>query len=198
MFLLNWLKSTLGYLGLHQKNAKLVFLGLDNAGKSTLLQMLKDDRMAQLEPTVHPQSEELVMGSIRFRTFDLGGHEIARKIWKDYLGQVDAIIFMVDASDRERFELAKHELNELLETEELQNTPFVVFGNKIDIPDAASEDELRAALGLDTYASYSQGKTPEGVRPIGVFMCSVAKRAGYAEVNSYLNKLVYNSCKASL
>lgn len=191
MFLLRWLSSTLGYLGLHQKNAKLVFLGLDNAGKSTLLQMLKDDRMASLEPTVHPQSEELVMGSIRFRTFDLGGHEIARKIWRDYLGQVDAIIFMVDSSDRERFELAKHELNELLESEELQNTPFVIFGNKIDIPDAASEEELRAALGLDSYSMYPQGKTPEGIRPIGVFMCTVARRSGYADgfkwVSQFLN-----------
>ena len=190
MFLVNWFYSTLGYLGLHQKNAKLVFLGLDNAGKSTLLQMLKDDRMAQLEPTVHPQSEELVMGNIRFRTFDLGGHEIARRIWRDYLGQVDAIIFMVDAADRERFSLAMRELNELLESEELQNTPFVIFGNKIDIPDAASEAELRAALGLESYAMYPQGKNPDGVRPIGVFMCTVAKRSGYADGFKWISQFL--------
>ena len=181
MFLVNWFYSALGALGLHQKHAKLVFLGLDNAGKSTLLQMLKDDKMGQLEPTVHPQSEELVMGSIRFRTFDLGGHEIARRIWKDYLGQVDAIVFLVDSSDRERFSLAKHELNELLEMEELQKIPFLIFGNKIDLDEAASEDELRAALGLETYSMYPPGKTPEGIRPIGVFMCSVARRSGYAD-----------------
>ena len=181
MILVNWLYSTLGYLGLHKKNAKLVFLGLDNAGKSTLLQMLKDDRMGQLEPTVHPQSEELVMGNIRFRTFDLGGHEIARRIWRDYLGQVDAIVFMVDAADKERFGLARHELSELMQSEELQNTPFVIFGNKIDIPDAASEADLRAALGLEAYDMYPQGKNTDGVRPVGVFMCTVAKRSGYAD-----------------
>jgi GTP-binding protein SAR1 len=181
MFFFNWLKSALGYLGLHQKNAKLVFLGLDNAGKSTMLQMLKDDRMAQLEPTTHPQSEELVMGSIKFRTFDLGGHEIARKIWRDYLGQVDAIIFMVDSTDRERFPLSRHELHELLESEELQNTPFLIFGNKIDMADAASEDEIRCELGLDTYILDNQGKDQPGVRPVGLFMCSVKKRSGYAE-----------------
>ena len=146
--------------------------------------------MAQLEPTVHPQSEELVMGNIRFRTFDLGGHEIARRIWRDYLGQVDAIIFMVDAADRERFSLAMRELNELLESEELQNTPFVIFGNKIDIPDAASEAELRAALGLESYAMYPQGKNPDGVRPIGVFMCTVAKRSGYADGFKWISQFL--------
>ena len=152
--------------------------------------MLKNDRMAQLELTTHLQSEELVMGSIHIRTFDLGGYEIARKIWRDYLGQVSAIVFMVDAADRERFELAKYELNELLETEELQNIPFIILGNKIDIPDAASEDELRAALGLDNYYMYPQGKNPEGNRPIRVFMCSVAKRAGYADGFKWINQFL--------
>lgn len=191
MFLVNWFYGALGYLGLYQKNAKLVFLGLDNAGKSTLLQMLKDDRMAQLEPTTHPQSEELVMGSIRFRTFDLGGHEIARKIWKDYLGSVDGIVFMVDSTDRERFELSRSELNELLSMEELSNVPFIILGNKIDLSDAASEEELRNSLGLDTYAYYGKESKPQpGVRPIELFMCSVARRNGYAEAFRWLSQFL--------
>ena len=191
MFVINWFFDVLGYLGLYQKNAKLVFLGLDNAGKSTLLQMLKDDRMTQIEPTTHPQSEELVMGSIRFRTFDLGGHEIARKIWKDYLVSVDAVVFMIDAAERERFGLAKQELDELLSMEELSNIPFVILGNKIDLADAASEEELRSALGLDTYGYFGKGsKLSEGQRPIELFMCSVAKRDGYAEAFKWVSQFL--------
>ena len=142
--------------------------------------------MAQLEPTTHPQSEELVMGNIRFRTFDLGGHEIARKIWKDYLGFVDGLIFLVDSVDRERMAIAREELHSLLNMEELQATPFVILGNKIDLQDAASEEELKDVLGLYPYLQAKE----QGGRPIEVFMCSVAKRTGYAEAFRWLSQFL--------
>lgn len=115
MFIVNWFKGIMGSLGLYNKSGQLVFLGLDNAGKTTLLHVLKDDRYTQTDSTIHPHSEELTIDNITFNTFDLGGHDVARKIWKDYVANVNGIVFMVDSTDIDRFHIAKEELEKLMD-----------------------------------------------------------------------------------
>jgi len=188
-----WFRSLFDFLGLFPRDAKICFLGLDNAGKTTLLQMLKENRVSTNKPTLYPQSEELMIHNIRFRTCDLGGHETARRIWKDYYSSVNGLIFIVDAADRTRFEEACEELRYLLDEPCLRDVPMAVLGNKIDIPVAASEDELRHALGLPHHATCGKDVSAASVkgqsRPVEVFMCSVVKRMGYAEAFQWLSKV---------
>jgi len=175
------------------KQAKICFLGCDNAGKTTLLQMLKDNTMTTRLPTVHPTCEELVIGKVSFLTYDLGGHETARRIWKDYYASVDGIIFLVDAADRTRFSEASLELQRLLEDPCLAEVPIVVLGNKIDIPVAASEDEMRRSLGLHQHMTLGKDIGKAGTlqgRPLEVFMCSIMKRMGYTEAFQWLSNFL--------
>ncbi|KAH1096565.1 hypothetical protein J1N35_013486 [Gossypium stocksii] len=177
MFLVDWFYGILACLGLYRKDAKVLFLGLDNAGKTTLLRMLKDERLVQHQPTQYPTSEELSIGKIKFKAFDLGGHQIARRVWKDYYAKVDAVVYLVDACDRERFAESKKELE-----------------NKIDLPYAATEDELRFHMGLTNFTTgKGKGKVNlEGtnVRPLEVFMCSIVGKMGYGDGFRWLSQYI--------
>eukprot|EP00276_Gloeochaete_wittrockiana_P011364 CAMPEP_0184647628 /NCGR_PEP_ID=MMETSP0308-20130426/4607_1 /TAXON_ID=38269 /ORGANISM="Gloeochaete witrockiana, Strain SAG 46.84" /LENGTH=138 /DNA_ID=CAMNT_0027078775 /DNA_START=121 /DNA_END=534 /DNA_ORIENTATION=- len=119
-------------LGLLNKQAKILLLGLDNAGKTTLLYVLKEGTVKSFVPTERAHVEEIQLGKLSFKAWDLGGHERVRTLWQDFLVDADAIIFMVDSGDSDRFPEASRELHALLQTE-TSNIPVVVLANKCDL-----------------------------------------------------------------
>ena len=133
-------------------------MGLDNAGKTTLLQKLKEGRVRVSAPTLHPNKEYLEVGRIQFTTYDLGGHESARKLWKDYFPEVDGIVYIVDANDRSDCR-SKKELDELLSDDHLAGVPFWSWVTR-SISQAAGESE--PVFG-STYTSGKDTKD-DGVR----------------------------------
>ncbi|KAK3444414.1 hypothetical protein EUGRSUZ_A00338 [Eucalyptus grandis] len=148
--------------------------------------------MVQHQPTQFPTSEELRVGKIKLKAFNLGGRQIARRAWPDYYAQVDAVVYLVDACDKERFAESKRELDALLLDEALAKVPFLVLGNKMDIPYAASEDELRYCLGLTDFTT-GKGKVnlaDQTVRPLEVFMCSVVRKMGYGEGFEWMSQYI--------
>lgn len=189
-----WFWDMLSYMGLSNKAGKILFLGLDNAGKTTLLGKLATDQVHVHRPTFHPNVEELTLGGIKLKTIDMGGHLEARRLWKDYFTKVDGVVFLVDAANPERFEESRGELNKLMVSEELSRTPFLILGNKIDIPRACSEPDLVRALGLTGLLTGKTTKVADPlVRPLEVYMCSIVKKTGYGDGFRWLSQYLQNS-----
>uniref|UniRef100_A0A8C5VPB8 small monomeric GTPase n=1 Tax=Microcebus murinus TaxID=30608 RepID=A0A8C5VPB8_MICMU len=172
-FIFEWIyngfSSVLQFLGLYKKSGKLIFLGLDNAGKTTFLHTLKDDRLGQHVPTLHPTSEGLTIAGMTFTTFDLGGHEQARWVWKNYLPAINGIVFLVDCADHPRLMESKVELNALMTDEIIPNVPILVM------------EKLRGIFGLYGHTPGKGNVTLKelNARPTEVLMCSVLKGHGY-------------------
>lgn len=134
-------------------NYKLVLVGLNNAGKTTILYKLNLGTTVQTQPTIGCNIEEIQFKGIKFTAWDLGGQENLRDLWPTYFQAdsfADAVIFVVDANDEETFLAAKMELMNILILANVRETcrAVLVLANKQDIVGAKSAAELATALSL--------------------------------------------------
>lgn len=125
-------------------------LGLDAAGKTTILYKLKLGEVVTTVPTIGFNVETVEYKKLQFTVWDVGGQDKIRLLWRYYYNNVQGIIFVVDSSDRDRIPEAKEELRVLMNNEELQNALLLVFANKQDMPGAMNASELTDKLDLRT------------------------------------------------
>ncbi|KAG0419119.1 Small COPII coat GTPase SAR1 [Dictyocoela roeselum] len=161
---------------LFSRRVEVLFLGIDNAGKTTLVQKLKNDSTGTFNPTRHPVRNQLSIGNLKANVVDLGGHSTARLVWKNYFYDCDGIIFIVDVNDNERFEVVRCAFESVLDLRVERNKsdiPIVVLMNKIDLlnytPETAESDaQLKDFLKSETGITESNS--------VKIFFVSVAPR----------------------
>ncbi|XP_037893123.1 ADP-ribosylation factor D-like [Glossina fuscipes] len=133
---------------LGKRDVRILMVGLDGAGKTTILYKLKVGEVISSIPTIGFNVEVVEYKNIRFTVWDIGGQMKIRHLWYHYFPNTSAVIFVVDAADIDRISEARLELHTMLEHDDLRNAVLLVFANKQDLPHALSVSELAKNLSL--------------------------------------------------
>ena len=137
------------YESFGQRQARIVMLGLDAAGKTTILYKLKVNETVSTIPTIGFNVETVQpTKNVTFTVWDVGGQDKIRPLWRHYFQGSDGLLYVVDSNDAERFEEAKGELSWILQDDEMRGIPVVILSNKQDLPNAKSPSEVAEALGM--------------------------------------------------
>jgi len=132
-----------------KKEMRIVMVGLDAAGKTTILYKLKLGEVVTTIPTIGFNVETVEYKNISFTVWDVGGQDKIRPLWRHYYANTQGIIFVVDSNDRDRGDNARDELNRMLSEDELRESVLLVFANKQDLPNAMKVQEITEKLGLN-------------------------------------------------
>jgi len=130
------------------KEMRILMLGLDAAGKTTILYKLKLNTSVTTIPTVGFNVETVSYKNVKFNVWDVGGQEKIRPLWRHYFTGTQGLIFVVDSADRDRIEEARSELHRIISDREMKDAIILVFANKQDLPDAMKPSEIQDRLAL--------------------------------------------------
>lgn len=167
-----------------KKEVRILILGLDNAGKTTLLYRLKIGEVVTTVPTIGFNVESVTYKNLNFNVWDLGGQTSIRPYWRCYYANTAAVIFVIDATDKERLETAREELYAMLNEDELKDAALLVFANKQDQPGVLGAGEISTALGLASFKERSwsivgcSAVTGEGVSEGMDWLVTTVQQAG--------------------
>eukprot|EP00931_Biecheleriopsis_adriatica_P083401 TRINITY_DN569_c1_g1_i1.p1 TRINITY_DN569_c1_g1~~TRINITY_DN569_c1_g1_i1.p1 ORF type:complete len:205 (+),score=47.75 TRINITY_DN569_c1_g1_i1:76-615(+) len=143
------LLSILKNMKKQQEEARILMLGLDNAGKTTILKKMSGEDTDGIAPTQGFNVKSLVQDGFKLNVWDIGGQRSIRDYWSNYFEHTDALVYVVDSSDSRRLEESGSELRDLLAQEALANIPILIFANKQDILSATPADEITETLALN-------------------------------------------------
>ncbi|XP_076849090.1 ADP-ribosylation factor 4 [Brachyhypopomus gauderio] len=136
-----------------KKQMRILMVGLDAAGKTTILYKLKLGEIVTTIPTIGFNVETVEYKNICFTVWDVGGQDKIRPLWRHYFQNTQGLIFVVDSNDRERIAESAEELSKMLQEDELRDAVLLVFANKQDLPNAMAVSELTDKLGLQSLRS---------------------------------------------
>uniref|UniRef100_A0A8D1EYR1 ADP ribosylation factor 5 n=1 Tax=Sus scrofa TaxID=9823 RepID=A0A8D1EYR1_PIG len=151
-----------------KKQMRILMVGLDAAGKTTILYKLKLGEIVTTIPTIGFNVETVEYKNICFTVWDVGGQDKIRPLWRHYFQNTQGLIFVVDSNDRERVQESADELQKMLQEDELRDAVLLVFANKQDMPNAMPVSELTDKLGLQHLRS----------RTVRTCVCSGEPQAG--------------------
>ncbi|KAG8810508.1 hypothetical protein FRC18_004017 [Serendipita sp. 400] len=130
------------------KEVRILMLGLDAAGKTTILYKLKLGEVVTTIPTIGFNVETVEYKRVSFTVWDVGGQHRIRPLWRHYYTNVGAVIYVVDSADTERIPEAREEMDNLLASDDLKGVPVLVLANKQDLPNALDVGILTNTLGM--------------------------------------------------
>mmetsp|Transcript_39330 Transcript_39330/g.82229 ORF Transcript_39330/g.82229 Transcript_39330/m.82229 type:complete len:188 (+) Transcript_39330:207-770(+) len=137
-----------------EKEVRILILGLDNAGKTTILRKFCGDPIDAIEPTLGFNIKTLEHKNYQLNVWDVGGQKTIRAYWRNYFERTDGLIWVVDSADAARLEICKKELCSLLEQEKLAGASLLILANKQDVRGALNAEEIAAELGLRDGTSF--------------------------------------------
>jgi len=137
-----------------EREMRILFLGLDNAGKTTILKRLNGEDISTISPTLGFNIKTFVHNNYTLNVWDVGGQKTLRPYWRNYFEQTDGIVWVVDSSDRLRVNDCKTELHALLQEDRLAGASLLVFVNKQDIQGSLTVTEIRDGLDLQGIKSH--------------------------------------------
>jgi len=130
------------------RDMRILMVGLDAAGKTTILYKLKLGEIVTTIPTIGFNVETVEYKRVNFTVWDVGGQDKIRPLWRHYFQNTQGLIYVVDSNDRDRLNEAHEELSKMLQEDELRDAILLVFANKQGLPNAMSVAEITDKLGL--------------------------------------------------